>query len=390
MKRVAFVIESFEWLGGTNYYRSLFSAIHADPGKSFDLLVFVPYRTKQHDLENFRTTRVIRSKLLDRTGPLGILRRVVRKLCGGTDYVLYGLLAWYRIEILSHYAGKLPHRRSMKRIGWVPDLQHIHLPEFFTPEDRAARIKAVNDVVKDSDLVVVSSEAAKKDIIFASSVSASKVYVLHFVPNLEHVNELLLSKEVLCKKYDIPSRYIYLPNQFWVHKNHKTVIEALWRAASRGVNLTVVASGSTSDYRAPSHFDELMKLASNLGVTPCFKAIGIVPYRDLISLMMNAAAVLNPSRFEGWSTTVEEAKALGKVVLLSDIPVHREQNPDRAIYFDPNDAEALCQGMLSVMSAVRLTDPLYNPNWVSANRRAQIAFGVAYSEAVARCGELES
>jgi hypothetical protein len=38
---------------------------------------------------------------------------------------------------------------------------------------------------------------------------------------------------------------------------------------------------------------------------------------------------------------VEDARALGKRLLLSDIPVHREQNPDGALYFDPHAPEQL-------------------------------------------------
>ncbi len=54
-------------------------------------------------------------------------------------------------------------------------------------------------------------------------------------------------------------------------------------------------------------------------------------------------AMINPSRFEGWSTSVEEAKSLGKAILLSDIDVHREQAPERGTFFDPDSAEALAE-----------------------------------------------
>jgi glycosyltransferase involved in cell wall biosynthesis len=66
-----------------------------------------------------------------------------------------------------------------------------------------------------------------------------------------------------------------------------------------------------------------------------------VKFSELISLMHHAVAVVNPSRFEGWSTTVEEAKSLGKRVLVSDLPVHREQAPARGSYFGVDDAPAL-------------------------------------------------
>ena len=73
-----------------------------------------------------------------------------------------------------------------------------------------------------------------------------------------------------------------------------------------------------------------------------------MPYDDLLSLMHHALAVVNPSFFEGWSTTVEEAKSLGKTVILSDIPVHREQAPDRGHYFRPEAPEELADVLLCV------------------------------------------
>jgi len=38
---------------------------------------------------------------------------------------------------------------------------------------------------------------------------------------------------------------------------------------------------------------------------------------------------------------IEEARSLGKRIFLSDLDVHREQNPPHADYFDPHDAQAL-------------------------------------------------
>lgn len=52
-------------------------------------------------------------------------------------------------------------------------------------------------------------------------------------------------------------------------------------------------------------------------------------------------AMLNPSLFEGWSTTVEEARALATPMLLSDLNVHREQMGAAAHYFRRDSAEDL-------------------------------------------------
>ena len=69
--------------------------------------------------------------------------------------------------------------------------------------------------------------------------------------------------------------------------------------------------------------------------------LGKVPYEDVIALMKNCEALINPSLFEGWSTTVEEAKSLGIKLLLSDISVHFEQLGNKAKYFKKNSALSL-------------------------------------------------
>ena len=70
----------------------------------------------------------------------------------------------------------------------------------------------------------------------------------------------------------------------------------------------------------------------------------------MLTLMRSASGVLNPSLFEGWSTTVEEAKLLGKRLILSDIPVHREQDPAAALYLDPRDPAAWAEAMRATLA----------------------------------------
>ena len=58
--------------------------------------------------------------------------------------------------------------------------------------------------------------------------------------------------------------------------------------------------------------------------------------------------MINPSRFEGWSTTVEEAKSFGVPTILSDIDVHREQTGGTARYFGVDDPQMLASHLSDV------------------------------------------
>ena len=73
---------------------------------------------------------------------------------------------------------------------------------------------------------------------------------------------------------------------------------------------------------------------------------GFIDRREQLALMKGARFLIQPSLFEGWGTVLEDAKVLDKSVLLSDIPVHREQQNDKCTLFDPYDADDLGQLIL--------------------------------------------
>ncbi len=89
-----------------------------------------------------------------------------------------------------------------------------------------------------------------------------------------------------------------------------------------------------------------MEYAAKCDVLDCFRVLGQIPFDHLVGLMQHAIAFINPSRFEGWSTSVEEAKSMGKQIVLSNIAVHLEQAPERGFFFPADDPEALAAAMM--------------------------------------------
>jgi glycosyltransferase involved in cell wall biosynthesis len=128
------------------------------------------------------------------------------------------------------------------------------------------------------------------------------------------------------------------------------VVEALRRLKDSGYPVTVIATGLMDDPRQPQHVEILMRQVRDYGIDRLFRPLGVVPYRDMLGLMRHAVAVINPSRFEGWSTSVEEARSMGKAIVLSAIPVHREQAPARGIFFETEDAEDAARAIREALS----------------------------------------
>lgn len=77
--------------------------------------------------------------------------------------------------------------------------------------------------------------------------------------------------------------------------------------------------------------------------------------------MNECISIVQPSLFEGWNTGVEEAKAINKYLILSDIPVHREQVTQNATFFNPYDETELSEKLLNAYkSAPSVVETDYN------------------------------
>lgn len=343
MIRVGFMFASADtsWLGGTSYYRNLFSAIKDLPARKIDPILITSSRSVDELKTQFPGVEVVHLPLLDAPSVVGRSRRILQ-LVIGRDFPLEHALRIHSVDLLSH-SGYFGKTSSIPSIAWIPDFQELAFPEFFSPGERTSRRRNLLNACRHASTLLLSSEAALLDLC-RTGTKRGTTAVLPFVAAVPPKGDLL-SRDEIASKYGLGVKFFHLPNQFWVHKNHLAVIEALALLNGQGRAFDVIATGNTNDPRQPDHFSALLAVARKSGVQHLFRTPGVVPYRDLMSLMRHAVAVINPSKFEGWSTTVEEAKSMGKAVVLSDIPVHREQAPERARFFSPTDARQLADSM---------------------------------------------
>lgn len=343
MMRVGFIMEfaGNGWLGGTSYYRNLFSAIRDLPEQKVDPVLITSGRSVDALKAQFPDTTVVRLPLLDAPAVVRKARRLMQVLVG-RDVLMERALRAMNVGILSH-SGYFGKASPVSSIVWIPDFQELAFPGFFSSRELASRRRNVVKSCRHAATLLLSSESALSDLktFGAGGVDTA---VLRFVASVPAPPEFL-PQERLKASYGVADKFFHLPNQFWIHKNHVVVLEALALLRERGKSIEVIATGNTDDPRQPDHFSSLMDTARRLGVADLFRPLGVVPYLDMMSLMRHAVAVINPSKFEGWSTTVEEAKSMGKAILLSDIPVHREQAPDRAGFFATDDAARLAELM---------------------------------------------
>lgn len=335
-------------IGGTHYLKNLLAALRSLPEEEQPEIVLV-HRTEHERadmgaVEQFIDDRIYLDRLArgSQLWQSAILR--LEAACGIRVPVHLPLSRYVRRHKLDVvcFASAARSLAPVPVVGWIPDFQHLHHPEYFSASAIEQRNRDFTRLAQMSARVLVSSHAALADFVKFSPALAHKARVLQFVAQ---VPEAVYDQDPawVCGQYNIPERYFFLPNQFWKHKNHETVLEALALSKKACPDVVVVCTGQTSDNRFPGFFPELLARVSELGLRDNFIVLGLVGHDHMFSLMRQSLAVLQPSLFEGWSTTIEEAKSLGKGMIVSDIPVHREQDPEAAVYFVPKNAERLAE-----------------------------------------------
>jgi len=232
---------------------------------------------------------------------------------------------------------------KLPKIGWVPDLQEEYYPEFFSVKELELRRSNLTSLSQINDAIVFSSEAAKKDFQKFYPDYKCDLEVLPFAVTHPEYTDLNLSE--LKEQYALPELYFFAPNQFWKHKNHMMVLEAIKQAKNTNQDVHVAFSGKEEDYRNPDYFGQLKSFVSANDLQKNVSFLGFIDRTHQLKLMSGAVAVIQASLFEGWSTVVEDAKAMNQFVFASDLAVHKEQLSENCIFFNPNNPEALSQLM---------------------------------------------
>ncbi|MDE5452991.1 glycosyltransferase [Bradyrhizobium sp. CSA112] len=330
------------WAGGYNYQSNLFAALSKFHPGEFTPVLFAGTGSDDADLAPLAAipgVEVVRSPAFERRAGL------VAALALGLDREAAAEFRTQGIDAVFESARFFGWRLPYPTVAWFPDFQHRRLPQLFPAASRCRREAGFRIQIASRRTVMLSSESAHRDFRKFYPGAKNEVCVVRFATQPSPALLTANPAEVIAQ-YQLPEKYFYLPNQFYRHKNHQVVIDALTILAQRGLDIVVCASGSTEDPRERGYFDRVMTEVRSHGLEKSFRHLGMIPPSQVYALLRNSVALINPSRFEGWSTTVEEAKSFGVPLILSDLDVHREQTDGAARYFGIDDPVTLADHLI--------------------------------------------
>jgi glycosyltransferase involved in cell wall biosynthesis len=336
-----------DWIAGRIYICNLVRALNLLPNEErIPFRLVLPHTSQSADLVDMGTNplaaRYFAFRATDRVATK--LRSALRSLRRGR---------WPRsledVVVRAKARAVFPCTTSLGRefpapwIGWIPDFQHKRLPRFFSEAEQRERDASFQDIADNACHVVVSSQDALHDLMQWFPVRPTRASVLSFVSVLadEWYEE---EPDRVAARFQLPEKFLIFPSQFWIHKNHRILFEAIRLLRDKGLaDICLVSTGQTNDYRHPEYFAGVQDFLVQHGLAAHVRILGLLPRKAQIHLMRRAVAVIQPSLFEGWSALVEDARSLGKRIYVSDIPVHREEHPADAVFFDPDRADQLAE-----------------------------------------------
>jgi glycosyltransferase involved in cell wall biosynthesis len=337
------------WTGGLTYLRNLGHAVRANIPQQLNLYLV-------HKKGSTPVSSADVSAYFDgvvEVSPFGgsdyspaeLIRKGVSVLAGG-DFLnarrFERVLAGQGIEVV--FGNGLSAKYTLPSVGWFPDFLHVDLPQFLNRKEIVLRDMLVKRMARNCTRMVFSSRHARNNFARLHPAHTAKARVLNFVAHLPAAVKTT-DPAYLLPKLRIPEKFIYLPNQLWPHKNHLTAFQAVKILADRQVPVCLVCSGNLCEHQYPEYKQRAFDFVQANGLADRIFILGMVDFDDVYALIRQSCCVLNPSMYEGWSTTVEETKTIGKPMILSHLEVHREQNPPQTEFFETKNAEMLAAAM---------------------------------------------
>ncbi len=349
-KKIGLVfIYSEQWIGGTYYIMNLIHALNslADERKPF-LYIFsrpedyqkllkevsYPYMQFVHMEENPDHPFL---QWVNRAGVRFLSRKLFKKRFSGQIDAIFPFQR-------NHYIESIPME---KRYYWIADFQDRRLPQFFTEEDLQEKGLRHQWIADHAQHLVLSSEASHRDWKTYYPSAGCNVHVIHFAVTHPEFRNVDFSD--LSRRYALATPYFFSPNQFWAHKNQLVVIKAAELLKAKGKQVRIYFSGKENDNRNPGYVEGLKSYVKEKGLEEEIRFLGFLDRKDQLQILNHSRAVIQPSLFEGWSTSVEDAMAIGKPVIASSLDVNREQLGEQGIYFSPTSPEELAARLESIV-----------------------------------------
>jgi len=253
----------------------------------------------------------------------------------------------------------LPAARRAKRVVTVFDLSGIRRADTHTLQSNRAHLKMLKHAAGNADALIAISQSSGNDLTELLGVDPQKVYVVYGGVRTEEFSGEL-DRTALA---DVKRRF-GIGRDFFVHlgtieprKNIPRLLEAYARVRTRLPDCPQLVLAGKQGWM----WEPVFETVSRLDLAEDVVHTGYVSRQEAVLLLRGAYACVYPSLYEGFGLPVLEAMAARTPVLTSNISSLPEVIGDTGIQVDPENVDAIEQGLTELVEHYEAALERVNP-----------------------------
>lgn len=224
-------------------------------------------------------------------------------------------------------------------------------PEFSIVENYKARETYYKDILPRALMIFVESLSGQTELLTYTHINKERTRVVPLFPG--ECTSLKLSiqeqEEILDHYQLLSNKYFFYPAQFWPEKNHFTILKAFAHFLQSHPDYKLIFTGDPKENEYGT-FLYNKKIVHQLAIEKNVIFGGFVPISHIYTLYKNACSLIMATFVGPTNMPPLEAMELGCPVICSDLPGHREELGDAAIYINPLSIEGISQAMITMIT----------------------------------------
>jgi glycosyltransferase involved in cell wall biosynthesis len=222
---------------------------------------------------------------------------------------------------------------NIKTILCIHDIQYTYFPENFSFINNHSKDLKLNASVESCTYLVAGSSILKDQFQKYFKIDSNKIKIISEGVDLNKF-KIKKYKNRYIKNIELPKKFIFYPAQFWPHKNHILILEAIRRIKNRNIN--VVFCGANKNW-----YSKILDYTKNNGIRNVHY-LGVIEDKDLIKAYNLCSLVIVPTKEESSCMLLKESFAMKNNLLVSNTEVFIEYSKFfRFDLFNMNDKKDL-------------------------------------------------
>ncbi len=257
------------------------------------------------------------------------------------------------IDIYHGLSQEIPlgiEKTNIKSVVTIHDLIFIRYPHLFSSIDRKIYHKKFQSACKRANKIIAISRQTKNDIIEFFGTDENKIEVVY-----QGCNNVFQSKisrkriEEICKKYNLPEKFILNVGTIEERKNLLTILKSIKELPKQ--HLVVIGKGKEYKNKCLQYIRE-----HNLQERVSF--ISAIELEEIAAIYQKSEIMIYPSFFEGFGIPILEALFSKTPVITSQGGCFSETGGDHSIYINPLSVSEITSAITKITTDTNLRNTM--------------------------------